>query len=869
MANVYIISSSPPARDLSIFDMPPSSPLPSVKDILKKKPKALQTGSRAAPIPQYATATFTSAATLLQIAPSEDLESNKDEDSAKSAKPKRRKVVAKKVDNGEAKVAKPKKVAVGKAKVDGVEEVKKPRKSKPTVVEGAEDGAVITKALPARKSRAKKAEKKTEDETVKEKPGRKTKAKKDTESQTRLPKGKVTKASTASSKKVASKVGPDPFQDSLNNGLVEAVRRRITWTPPPQSGMQSFTTPVDVGLLDGSVSASSLFSEEKSKGFTDLLGKFGFTKAEGNVQKPTTAVEAVRKRKLIELVKTSAATVTAASPEKVPKKKPRTLTDLATSAYAKEEELPQAVSAPLLQYFSLQATEWTTSDGFKIPSKPRSKSPVKRGSKVKKGSAQAPILLSPESAMKQVGRQDFVFGTSSQLAREDSPTLLRDLHEAMQASNVADVDPFAEQLTESVSQTLSNRGVSNVSAKRNLWSAASRDIAGNLQSVELVDLINTPIATRTGAPQPAIDILTSVIDEDNDFWHDVEEINQTLTQNLQQIESLSQADPKEISTGRLWASLTERPILTDPSQESILPASSQPPTVSQAAPEAAKKPAKTKQILQPDFSSYTTAQLAKEIASYRFKPIKSRDQMILLLEKCWEGKNRTALAALGTNTAPVPRADTSKTAFSTHNQMEASPKRPRGRPRKDSTTVSPAKTKPKTTRRKSLDTVEYLEMDSDTPLSQLRTPKKSQKRLKEPVEDIFDPESIMTPSPPRRKGSPKRTKALTLKISSSVSDASLELSPTSSQRLLFRHITSAVTNAPSAKNSTNPSWHEKILLYDPIILEDLTVWLNTGALEKAGWDGEVDPKEVKKWCESKSICCLWKENLRGGTRSRH
>jgi hypothetical protein len=52
-------------------------------------------------------------------------------------------------------------------------------------------------------------------------------------------------------------------------------------------------------------------------------------------------------------------------------------------------------------------------------------------------------------------------------------------------------------------------------------------------------------------------------------------------------------------------------------------------------------------------------------------------------------------------------------------------------------------------------------------------------------------------------------------------------------------------------------------------LEDLTVWLNTGALEKAGWDGEVDPKEVKKWCESKSICCLWKENLRGGTRSRY
>jgi hypothetical protein len=53
------------------------------------------------------------------------------------------------------------------------------------------------------------------------------------------------------------------------------------------------------------------------------------------------------------------------------------------------------------------------------------------------------------------------------------------------------------------------------------------------------------------------------------------------------------------------------------------------------------------------------------------------------------------------------------------------------------------------------------------------------------------------------------------------------------------------------------------------VLEDLTVWLNTGALENIGWDGEVEPKIVKKWCESKGICCLWKENLRGGSRSRY
>jgi hypothetical protein len=201
-----------------------------------------------------------------------------------------------------------------------------------------------------------------------------------------------------------------------------------------------------------------------------------------------------------------------------------------------------------------------------------------------------------------------------------------------------------------------------------------------------------------------------------------------------------------------------------------------------------------------------------------------------------------------------------------------SPKRPRGRPRKDSETLSPPKPvkKSKLGRPKATDTVEYLEQDSDTPLSQIRTPKKSKKKTREPVEEISDSDTQVTPSPPRPNVSQVRTPPLPLQLSISVNiDKIPELSPTSSQNLLFTQITRAIRNTPPSKDPSLPNWHEKILLYDPIILEDLTVWLNTGALEKVGWDGEVEPKEVKKWCESKSICCLWKENLRGGARSRY
>jgi hypothetical protein len=94
------------------------------------------------------------------------------------------------------------------------------------------------------------------------------------------------------------------------------------------------------------------------------------------------------------------------------------------------------------------------------------------------------------------------------------------------------------------------------------------------------------------------------------------------------------------------------------------------------------------------------------------------------------------------------------------------------------------------------------------------------------------------------------------------------MSPTVKQSEQFVYITKAVTSAPPSKDPKHPSWHEKMLLYDPIILEDLAAWLNTGQLSKAGYDGEVSPQDVKKWCESKSICCLWRERAGGKQRKR-
>ncbi|KOS17530.1 Structure-specific endonuclease subunit SLX4 [Escovopsis weberi] len=103
------------------------------------------------------------------------------------------------------------------------------------------------------------------------------------------------------------------------------------------------------------------------------------------------------------------------------------------------------------------------------------------------------------------------------------------------------------------------------------------------------------------------------------------------------------------------------------------------------------------------------------------------------------------------------------------------------------------------------------------------------------------------------------------------SSAADEAGPGSGSQMAstFSYVTRAVRSAPRATDPAKPSWHEKMLLYDPIILEDLTAWLNGGELSRVGYDGEVSVADVKRWCESRSICCLKRENLRGQERKRY
>jgi hypothetical protein len=949
-ADMVVLSSSPPTQ-FKTFEVFSSPSFPSSSDIFHKKIHILRTGKQAAPIPQNALASFTTASSLLRGNLFDNLSGSEttaslvfgavDRSAVLENVQKLDKVEARKMasgsDNFEIK-GKAAKTSRKKATIDNVAEGKQPRnprlekselkedgipkqkpppkpRAKKTVVEFDDDENV--KAKPRPESRVKKgAAGIIEDGSIKPKGPRKSRAKKlepaalDDDNGTA---GKAVKKSRAKKGNTQTKIGnakvtkpssygkADSIEDnasakepectsrhfagtnrnsagSLDTGLAPAVKRRVAWTPPQaahSSILLDLPTPTDEIGNESFIADDTL--RDRSQGFTDLFGSFGFSRSSAASPAKLADGAGPKKRKLIELVRTNTSnlstTEAAAAPKpKVIKKKARTLTELATSEYAQKEDIPKP-PAPLFQYLSLQTIERKTSDGFTVPPKPRSKSPVKKASKGKgKGTEQAPILLSPESALKQVGGQDFVFGTSSQLAQEESPSFLRDIHAAMQASNALDEeDPLVDHSLHAHSISNSNGLRKSISTKYGLWSAAARNISGELMDVEMVDLINSPAIILPRNERIMEHHAPPSSQVHSEVWHDLDDV----TSSPLPPHAVSNQEKKFI--GPVEAAIRNE-LLSSPlaliSQPAASPKISNKLKQSKSPSKAGKVPAKSSQgpkslkSKMPDFAAYTTTQLTKEVASYHFKPIKNRDQMISLLGRCWEGKQRLVLQALGTNTIvgssePNESNASPKKTFPSSQMEVESPKRPRGRPRKDNGACSSPKSKSKVSM-----TVEDLELNSDTPLSQMRTPKKGKKKAAQ-KEDISDSDTYITPSPPRRRPSQVGKPPLPLKTASaSVEDSTIFLTE-SSQLQLFKHITHAVKAAPRSKDSKIPSWHEKILLYDPIILEDLAIWLNSGALDKTGWDGEVEPKEVKKWCESKSICCLWKENLRGGARSRY
>jgi len=674
--------------------------------------------------------------------------------------------------------------------------------------------------------------------------------------------------------------------ESLN--LDEAVRRRRDWTPVKN------TIPNLACLEDDEASPETVLASELhprndllAVQLENLLVDFGYAQqgdvlvAGPSITRNTNGKGLIKRRK-VELFD---AVMPRPQPVKAkrstsPKKKPQTITEKATAPFV--TAVPQTPSS-LLHYFPASVPEGVvdaaTEDlaGVTSAKRRQRKSPVNKAAKpkaatkkAKKPISEVPVLLSPESAIKTAKDQELIFGTCSQLASEESPTFIRDLRKAMEAS-----ETMAAPITDSPTSTKSmgillgsvvKSNVTSYIASRNLWSVASRDSGGSLLDADVVNLADSPKPQETNVikavlalPKSAsIDVYTTPIDADvewiipRDLSEKVENCHKAVSTKEKEIIGVEE----DVCESAVHVLLKGRPNSRSPvkkTKKAIVPPDHA--TSVQPRPDG-----------MPNYQGFTTAELAKAVALYAFKAIKKREDMIALLERCWESKKRIALQALPSNVnipqqltaeamvSELPQQDKSlKTKVKakatkagifpvtadTNDPQGPSPKKPRDRPRKTSTDASSPKIRPATTSKKS------------------KAPTKPQ-RLTTPlpvVDEISDSDSIPpTPSPPRRSSRP--TPPLPLSPQKSTTTTLPHLS---SPQDILTSITRAVTSEPPTHNPQNLTQNERILMYEPMVIEDLIRWLNEGRIGRLGWE----------WCGSGvrgGVCVGFGEEGGGGTK---
>lgn len=673
--------------------------------------------------------------------------------------------------------------------------------------------------------------------------------------------------------------------------LDEAMRRRMDWTPPRETAYDEIATVNDGGSQDKDRNPSL------TGGFGKLLSDYNYS---GSALNPRDLVQNTNgggptKRRRIELVnpeiqallngrysdssdQTSAQGENLGKPKKTTKGKPKKFTTLTARMTA--------------QYSTHDAEE----DESVIDCLPDIRTTNGRRRKAEETKKQSSFtVLSPEAAVEFLNDQDLVFGTCSQLERDDSPQTLRETQQAIRASEGLSYPEGTRNKDPSAIPESSTRFVSRLAGTRNMWCVGARDTEGSLIQPEPLNVVDLTDGGETPTKESMEQASHKPLQRD---WFELE---------FADIDSPLEKRPSSLP-------LTERGLDSDTQVQAPAPI---PAAISTAVAKAkAAKPAKeandtpteavdsqptTSQAhSMPQYTGFTDAELSKQVSTYGFKAVRGRKKMIDLLQQCWESKHGSNPKS---DSQPIYQPDQQKQPVSKMDNVSKSTSAA-----KTKATVKP-QSETSIKNRKSLDATK----STSASRSNLQTSPKKNSRGKPvtgtstsfiDVEEIQDSEEEIIPSPSQvqkhytdiyskskigsrvqhhsldiltKTPSPSPTKCKVVSSKVSVrrppSSASIPTTYTaeSSKEISLAEISAQITQAvrvqprlsplSSSRGSRNrPTWHEKILMYDPIVLEDFTAWLNIEGLGLVGEDREVGTAAVREWCESKGICCCWKKN---------
>ncbi|KAF1979033.1 hypothetical protein BU23DRAFT_595501 [Bimuria novae-zelandiae CBS 107.79] len=658
---------------------------------------------------------------------------------------------------------------------------------------------------------------------------------------------------------------PDP---ELPLDLDVVVGRRTDWTPPPETMHQDIV----ISSTGKENNADAVVTTHGA--FSTILSGYSYAHLSAPPENPSsrsasTEPVGVMKRRRVELldVPGNQAASHESSPEKrkAPKKKPRTITDLVTGQYAPQPlpESPEVTSdffarrtAAVVNTTKVLLNDITAAEKKKpirkrVTSKPTSDA-GKSKAKSKKASAKtaakpklvAEKLLSPTSAALRMNRQDLLFGTSSQLALDESPTMVREIQKATRESE-HDAD-FRERIGDVDAPDIKVwLRLKKTEGRRALWRASSRDDEGGMLDRQAVFL-----------PEP---------DRAQDFPLLIGDSHETSEDEFLDIDDFPPPPPK---------AQVPIPISSD--------LQTPPPTV-------------TNDKSGEDNDAATNSSFF-DIDDFPQDPPPS-------------GQNPDSSFFDIDDFAPPAQAASYSASTG------SSTKKRRGRPPKSQFAIPPRTTAsaPTPTLKKPSSQARLTTAASPS------TPKRGKTRF-HAIEEILDSEDdeALSPTPPRthrlEDSPPLAFVADTISTSAAAKEGLVTVYKIPEAHLafdalrptLFPAITALIRSLPPSTDISRPSWHEKILMYDPIVVEDFTTFLNTheqihayqkatqkqvkvwnkelkrrreeedsveGSAETVEGDGcvlavrkEVEVGMVQKWCEEMSVCCVSRGKKGGGVK---
>jgi hypothetical protein len=488
--------------------------------------------------------------------------------------------------------------------------------------------------------------------------------------------------------------------------------------------------------------------------------------------------------------------------------------------------------------------------GAKPPPKPRAKRTKKAKAGDKAAESQEAVtksktanlagqkLLSPSAQAHKVVEQNLLFGTSSQLLSNHSPQFLGDLQHALKESE-AEIVPEQNVLTSSPLELSTGRAIRRKGG--GMWAEAAVPVeeetvtsdgfhilspVAEKNPLEFLDDHATSALNGTGFVISPLGKHSSMVDSSD--WNMIDDYSPN--QGDGGFTTTLSAETQEPSTYITVTASTKNdcqpslpiPLIGSPSRLRVLPT--------------------------PQISVQTERAALRALSTNTKSPTKAKSG-----------------ASLGT---PPEKAKAAKPNTKATSDKIVKSRKPRGRPAKAR-----------------LDEADGLTKTLGGSLPLQATPTKaeasnrngSQKWVH--IDEIEDSEPDMTPSPPRRrvrKGSSSKlpnlvsSEAVSKRVNTLVASAKHPHWP-EIQAILFPKITTIVKASPKPANTRMPSWYDKMLMFDPIVIEDLAGWLNEQGIriEVKEKEVEVMPWMVQRWCEENSVCCLWREGLRGGVKTKY